>query len=58
MKNSLNNRWTLMAALLIGLSGCAGTRTQESTGNHIDDVATTTKVMAEMVADKEMCSPY
>jgi len=58
MKNSLNRSWVLMAALLIGLAGCAGTRTQESANGFIDDAATTTKIMAEMIADKEMCSPY
>jgi hypothetical protein len=58
MKNSLNGSWVLTAALLVSLAGCANTRTHESTGGSIDEVATTTKVMAEMVADKQMCSPY
>lgn len=54
MKNLLNGSWVWMAVLLIGLAGCAGTRTQESTGEYIDDASITTKVKSEMVADKEV----
>jgi osmotically-inducible protein OsmY len=32
-------------------SGCAGTATRESTGEYIDDAATTTKVKAAFVKD-------
>lgn len=32
-------------------SGCAGTATKESTGEYIDDAATTTKVKAAFVKD-------
>ncbi len=54
MKNLLNRSWVGMAVLLIGLAGCAGTRTQDSTGEYIDDASITTKVKSEMVADKEV----
>jgi hyperosmotically inducible protein len=54
MKNLLNRSWVWMAVLLIGLAGCAGTRTQDSTGEYIDDASITTKVKSGMVADKEV----
>ncbi len=54
MKYLLNGSWVWSAVLLIGLAGCAGTRTQDSTGEYIDDAAITTKVKSEMIADKEV----
>ena len=36
----------LIAAFSVGLGGCASTRTQESTGQYIDDTAITAKVKA------------
>jgi osmotically-inducible protein OsmY len=56
MKILLNSSrsWVWMAALLIGLAGCAGTQTRESTGEYIDDAAITTKVKSAMIADKEV----
>jgi len=54
MKFLLNRSWVWMAVLLIGLAGCAGTRTQESTGEYIDDASITTKVKSVMVADTEV----
>jgi|SRR3989344_2298195 len=57
MKNILGNRsWIWMAALLIGLAGCAGTQTRSSTGEYIDDAAITTKVKSALIADKEVSS--
>ena len=54
MKNLLNRSWVWMAVLLIGLAGCAGTQTQDSTGEYIDDASITTKVKSVMVADTEV----
>jgi hyperosmotically inducible protein len=55
MKNLFGNRiWIWMAALLIGLAGCAGTQTRDSTGEYIDDAAITTKVKSAMIADKQV----
>lgn len=54
MKNLLNGSEAGMAVLLIGLVGCAGTPTQDSTGEYIDDASITTKVKSGMVADKEV----
>jgi len=54
MKFLLNRSWVWMAVLLIGLAGCAGTRTQDSTGEYIDDASITTKVKSVMVADTEV----
>lgn len=41
----------LLASLLFG---CAGTSTQESTGEYLDDSAITAKVKSEFVADKQV----
>lgn len=56
MKNLLigSRSWGWMAALLIGLAGCAGTETRQSTGEYIDDAAITTKVKSALIADKEV----
>ena len=54
MKYLLNRSWVWMAVLLIGLAGCAGTQTQDSTGEYIDDASITTKVKSVMVADTEV----
>ena len=50
----LNKSWVWMAVLLIGMAGCAGTQTQDSTGEYIDDASITTKVKSVMVADTEV----
>lgn len=42
----------LLAALLA--VGCAGTPTRSSTGEYVDDSVITTKVKAELAADKVM----
>lgn len=44
--------WLIMAALLFALAGCAGTSTQESTGEYIDDSVITTKVKSAFASDK------
>ena len=54
MTMATNRSWIGIAVLLIGLAGCAGTSTQESTGEYIDDAAITTKVKSAMIADKEV----
>jgi osmotically-inducible protein OsmY len=40
------------ALLALALAGCAGTRTQESTGELIDDTVITTKVKSALLTDK------
>lgn len=42
----------LSAGALVATTGCASTRTQESTGQYFDDAALTTKVKAAFVEDK------
>jgi hyperosmotically inducible protein len=56
MKNLFNSgkSWVWMAALLIGLAGCAGTQTSQSTGEYIDDAAITTKVKSALISDSEV----
>lgn len=46
--------WFIITALLVGLSACAGSSTQESTGEYLDDSAITAKVKSAFVSDKEV----
>jgi osmotically-inducible protein OsmY len=41
--------WVLLVLAVI--AGCASTRTQESTGQYVDDSTITTKVKAEILGD-------
>jgi hyperosmotically inducible periplasmic protein len=54
----LNIRNTLAAAMatiaLLGATGCAVTRGQESVGAYVDDTAVTTSVKARFVDNKEV----
>ena len=54
MKKLMNGSLVGMAVLLIGLAGCAGTTTNQSTGEYIDDASITTKVKSMMIADSEV----
>lgn len=50
----MNRRNLIIGALLgIALVGCAGTQTQESTGEYFDDTAITTKVKSKLLLSKE-----
>lgn len=53
-RNITTKSWVVFIALLIGLGGCAGTRTQESTGEYIDDTTITAKVKTALLADKDV----
>jgi osmotically-inducible protein OsmY len=44
------------AAVLTGVSGCASTSTQESTGQYMDDTAITAKVKAAIFNDASLKS--
>jgi len=44
-------RTLLMVLVLAVIAGCASSRTQESTGQYVDDSAITTKVKAAMLED-------
>lgn len=44
----------LLAALGVGLFGCAGTDTRQSTGQYIDDAAITAKVKSKLLSDDEV----
>lgn len=48
-------RRNLIAAALLGivLVACTSTRTQESTGEYIDDTTITTKVKSKLLLDKD-----
>lgn len=57
LRNPMKTSLKLIALLSLGtvaaltLPGCAGTATQESTGEYVDDAAITTKVKAALVKD-------
>jgi osmotically-inducible protein OsmY len=46
--------WPAAAALLLALAGCAGTSTQESTGEYLDNSVITTKVKSAFVSDEQV----
>jgi osmotically-inducible protein OsmY len=46
--------WVVIIAALAGLAACAGSPTQESTGEYLDDTAITTRVKSAFVSDKEV----
>jgi len=41
----------ILAAAAVGFTGCAGNRYEQSTGEHIDDVATTGRVKSALGKD-------
>jgi hyperosmotically inducible periplasmic protein len=51
----LMNRRNLIIAAFVGITliGCASTRTQESTGEYIDDTTITTKVKSKLLLAKD-----
>jgi osmotically-inducible protein OsmY len=54
MKNAFSASWIVVAALVLGLAGCASSGTGQKTGEYVDDAWITTKVKSEMVADSEV----
>ena len=55
--NQLNRITALLAAIaFVAVAGCASTRTQESTGQYIDDTAITTGVKAAIFNDPTLKS--
>ena len=44
----------LVALAAVSVLGCAGTRTQESTGEYVDDTWITTKVKSALVGDPQV----
>lgn len=44
----------LMAAVFMSLVGCAGTRSQESTGEYVEDSYITTKVKAAILNEPDL----
>ncbi len=55
--NSLGLAVILAATTTLGLSGCAGDRYNQSTGEHIDDAATTSRVKSALGGDSEYKYP-
>ena len=50
-KGNIVIRYVVMLALIAFLAACASTRTQESTGEYVDDSVITTKVKSLLAAD-------
>jgi osmotically-inducible protein OsmY len=46
----------LAAVMLVGLGGCAGTASRESTGEYIDDAAITTRVKSALLNEPGVTS--
>lgn len=46
--------WVLCLIVIIGMLGCAGSRTQTSTGEYLDDRAISTKAKTALLADEEV----
>jgi osmotically-inducible protein OsmY len=44
-------KYLVCIALIVGLVGCAGSRTKESSGQYVDDSVITSKVKAALVSD-------
>lgn len=51
---SRSKTWLIFTTLLIVLVGCAGTASQESTGEYLDDSAITAKVKSTFVSDRQV----
>jgi osmotically-inducible protein OsmY len=58
MMNTLNliTRFLLSFILVLTISGCAGTKTTESTGEYFDDAFISTKIRASILADARLKS--
>lgn len=54
MLNIFAKRKTILLLLIVGMVGCASTRTQESTGEYLENSAITAKVKSALLADKEV----
>lgn len=50
----MNRRLAIAGMLLVSLAGCAATSTRESTGEYFDDTGITTRVKANLLADKDV----
>jgi len=53
MKNAFSRSGIIVAALILGLAGCASTQTGEKTGEYVDDAWITTKVKSQLVSENE-----
>ena len=58
MKHLMNKSRLLIIVLLLGAAGCAGTQTQSSTGEYLDDASITTKVKTGMIADETVSAHH
>jgi osmotically-inducible protein OsmY len=58
MMNKLNliARFLLGFILILSVSGCAGTKTVESTGEYFDDAIISTKIRTSILADSKLSS--
>ena len=54
MRNAFRGSWMVVAALILGLAGCANTG--EKSGTYVDDSWITTKVKSDLLAAKDLRS--
>ena len=50
-KRDVISRYLMLLMLIATIAACASTRTQESTGEYVDDSVITSKVKAELAGD-------
>lgn len=53
MGNAFSKSGIVVAALVLGLAGCASTNTGEKTGEYVDDSWITTKVKSQLVTESD-----
>lgn len=54
MNNLFRGSWLLLAALILGLAGCASSGgTGETAGEYVDDSWITTKVKSQLIAESD-----
>jgi osmotically-inducible protein OsmY len=53
MNNVFRASWLLLAALMLGLAGCASSGTGQKTGEYVDDSWITTKVKSQLIAESD-----
>lgn len=57
LKNNTRHAFiAVVATAMVALAGCAGSRTQQSTGEYIDDATITAKVKTALIEDRSVAA--
>jgi osmotically-inducible protein OsmY len=51
---SVMKTWAIAASILLSLAACAGTATQRSTGQYVDDSTLTARVKTALIGDEQV----